>query len=196
MISQTLHRLENEEQSFSCDDCKYKTNSKAYMKDHVRRMHIASARLGVWMCMAGGCKEKPKSFLNNHQQEKHQQDHANVKCPECGQLFSAVRNMKRHIKTKHKAVESNNISRNSNESVSNESQVAVRSEMLKVCIKYKMYWTQVISYQNISNIWLLQPTCCNGVQVIPIVFFPPSYHFAKEILQLLHFQFACLTLPL
>ena len=76
------------------------------------------------------------------------------------------------------------------------SHVAVRSEMLKVCIKYKMYWTQVISYQNISNIWLLQPTCCNGVQVIPIVLFPPSYHFAKEILQLLHFQFACLTLPL
>ena len=111
------HRLEDEEQYFSCDDCKYKTNSKAYMKDHVRRMHKASARLGVWMCMAGGCKEKPKSFLNNHQQEKHQQDHANVKCPECGQLFSAVRNMKRHIKTKHKAVESNNISRNSNESV-------------------------------------------------------------------------------
>ena len=114
------HRLEDEEQYFSCDDCKYKTNSKAYMKDHVRRMHKASARLGVWMCMAGGCKEKPKSFLNNHQQEKHQQDHANVKCPECGQLFSAVRNMKRHIKTKHKAVESNNISRNSNESVRDE----------------------------------------------------------------------------
>ena len=113
-------RLEDEEQYFSCDDCKYKTNSKAYMKDHVRRMHKASARLGVWMCMAGGCKEKPKSFLNNHQQEKHQQDHANVKCPECGQLFSAVRNMKRHIKTKHKAVESNNISRNSNESVRDE----------------------------------------------------------------------------
>ena len=76
------------------------------------------------------------------------------------------------------------------------SHVAVRSEMLKVCIKYKLYWTQVISYQNISNIWLLKPTCCNGVQVIPIVLFPPSYHFAKEILQLLHFQFACLTLPL
>ena len=60
-------------------------------------------------------QEKPRSFLNHHQHEKHQQDHANVNCPECNQLFSAKRNLKRHVRIKHKTVEAN-ISRNSNES--------------------------------------------------------------------------------
>ena len=80
-----------------------------------RRMHTASARPGQWMCFVGACQEKPRSFLNHHQQEKHQQDHANVNCPECNQLFSAKRNLKRHVRIKHKTVEAN-ISRNSNES--------------------------------------------------------------------------------
>ena len=96
-------------------ECKYKTNSRAYMNDHNRRMHNASAIPGQWMCFVGACQEKPRSFLNHHQHEKHQQDHANVNCPECNQLFSAKRNLKRHIRTKHKTVEAN-ISRNSNES--------------------------------------------------------------------------------
>ena len=107
-----------ENHALSCaesEDCKYKTNSRAYMKDHKRRIHTASARPGIWMCFADSCKDKPRSFLNHHQQEKHQQDHANVKCPECSQLFSAKRNMNKHVKRKHKLVEAN-VSRNSNES--------------------------------------------------------------------------------
>ena len=70
-------------------------------------MHTASARPGQWMCFVGACQEKPRSFLNHHQQEKHQQDHANVNCPECNQLFSAKRNLKRHVRIKHKTVEAN-----------------------------------------------------------------------------------------
>ena len=38
----------------------------------------AHSKTRQWMCMAGACKEKPRSFLNQHQ--KHQQDHANVNC--------------------------------------------------------------------------------------------------------------------
>ena len=109
--------------TLSCTDsaeCKYKTTSKAYMRDHKRRIHTSSAIPGQWMCFVGSCKEAPRSFLNHHQHEKHQQDHANVKCPECGKSFAAKRNMNRHIKSKHKAVEASNISSNSNESISDD----------------------------------------------------------------------------
>lgn len=108
--------------AFSCSysaDCKYKTNSKAYLNDHRRRMHKSDEGTGLWMCFVGSCREKPRSFLNNHQRLKHQQDHENVKCLECNQVFSAKRNMKRHVKRKHKAVEAN-VTRNSNESKHDE----------------------------------------------------------------------------
>lgn len=75
---------------FSCAECNYKSNS-------------------------GACKEKPRSFLNQHQHQKHQQDHANVNCSVCNKSFSAKRNLKRHMKTVHKAVEMD-VSRNSNNS--------------------------------------------------------------------------------
>ena len=55
------HQLNSEEeQTYSCDICKYKTNSKAYHYDHIKRMH--KAQPGLWMCMSGTCKEKPKIF--------------------------------------------------------------------------------------------------------------------------------------
>ena len=96
---------------FSCAECNYKSNSKAYLSFHKKRMH--TARPGLWMCMAGACKEKPRSFLNQHQHQKHQQDHANVNCSVCNKSFSAKRNLKRHMKTVHRAVD---VSRNSNNS--------------------------------------------------------------------------------
>ena len=108
--------------ALSCTDsqeCKYKTNLKAYMKDHKRKMHKTDERPGLWMCFVGACQQKPRSFLNHHQHKKHQQDHENVKCPECNEVFSAKRNMKRHLKRKHKAVESNT-TENSNESNNDE----------------------------------------------------------------------------
>ena len=119
--SHRLNLAEDPSETLSCADsaeCKYKTTSKAYMRDHKRRIH--TARPGIWMCFVGSCKEAPRSFLNNHQHEKHQQDHANVKCPECSKSFAAKRNMKRHIKSKHRGLEANNVSRNSNETIQDE----------------------------------------------------------------------------
>ena len=85
LIAEDAHEI------LSCTDsadCKYKTTSKAYLRDHKRRMHIASAIPGQWMCFV----EAPRYFLNHHQHQKHQQDHANVKCPECNKSFAADRN--------------------------------------------------------------------------------------------------------
>ena len=96
------HRLNAEElQTYSCDICKYKTNSKAYFNDHNKRMH--KAQPGLWMCMSGTYKENPKSFINHQQMTKHQKIHENVSCPECNKSFVARRNMKRHMKNVHKA---------------------------------------------------------------------------------------------
>ena len=70
---------------------------------------------------ANGCallvrvKKSPDLFSTTTSIKKHQQDHAIVNCPECNQLFSAKRNLRRHVNRKHKAVEAD-ISRNSNES--------------------------------------------------------------------------------
>ena len=47
---------------FSCAECNYKSNSKAYLSFHKKRMH--TARPGLWMCMAGACKEKPLSLIH------------------------------------------------------------------------------------------------------------------------------------
>ena len=70
---------------------------------------------------ANGCallvhaKKNPDLFSTTTSTKKHQQDHANVNCPECNQLFSAKRNLNRHVKKRHNTVEAN-ISRNSNKS--------------------------------------------------------------------------------
>ena len=107
------HRMNLEEQqTYSCDICKYMTNCKAYFNDHKKRMHKAQA--GLWMCMSGTCKENPKSFINHQQMKKHQQIHANVSCPDSNKCFGARRNMQRHIRNVHKAKNVHETSRNSN----------------------------------------------------------------------------------
>ena len=59
--SHKLNIAEDAHEILSCTDsadCKYKTTSKAYLRDHKRRMHIASAIPGHWMCFV----EAPRSF--------------------------------------------------------------------------------------------------------------------------------------
>ena len=47
---QKSHRLNSEQQqTYSCDICKYKINSKAYFNDHNKRMH--KAQPGLQMCI-------------------------------------------------------------------------------------------------------------------------------------------------
>ena len=53
-------------------------------------------------CVAGTCKNKPKSVLNNRLLVEHRKDHENVSCTECKKTFGAKRNMLRHIKNVHK----------------------------------------------------------------------------------------------
>ena len=98
-----------EEHVYSCDLCRYKTEIKAYMNDHKKRLH--KSKPGVWLCMSGTCSENPKSFINPQQMSKHHLIHANVTCPDCNKCFGAQRNMKRHkvrdIETSRNSDESN-----------------------------------------------------------------------------------------
>ena len=94
------HGVNLQEKVFSCEECKYSTNDKGYFADHKRRIHKSSE--GLRMCMAGTCKNKPKSFLNNRLLVEHRKNHENVSCTECKKTFGAKRNMLRHIKNVHK----------------------------------------------------------------------------------------------
>ena len=85
------------EEGFACTMCKYVTTSKEYLRDHKKRAHIKTE--GSWVCIMGKCTKKPKSFINHLLLEKHQQDHTNIACPECGKMFGAKRNMVRHMST-------------------------------------------------------------------------------------------------
>ena len=94
---QLKHMLDaSPEEGFSCSMCKYVTTCKEYLKDHHKRAHIETT--GSWVCKMGKCTERPKTFINHLSLEKHQQDHANIACPECGKIFGARRNMMRHMK--------------------------------------------------------------------------------------------------
>ena len=103
---QKSHSLNPADKDYSCDHCKYKTDFKAYLDHHKKRIHMSQP--GLWMCMTGTCRGKPSSFINHHQLKKHQQ----IECPECKKSFGAKRNMKRHVKNVHKG--HNDTSRNSN----------------------------------------------------------------------------------
>ena len=82
---QTRARLNNHEKShlgerpdkeFACEECKFTTMTKAYLKDHIRRMHLVR---GVgWMCVEGTCENKPKTFVNNRLLLQHKRDHQNL----------------------------------------------------------------------------------------------------------------------
>ena len=91
-----IHSLNPADKDYSCDHCKYKTDFKAYLDHHKKRIHMSQP--GLWMCMTGTCRGKPSSFINHHQLKKHQQ----IECPECKKSFGAKRNMRRHVKHVHK----------------------------------------------------------------------------------------------
>ena len=98
---QTIHNPPSENPSlFYCQDCNYKTKSKDYLVDHRRLMHYQTGN-GQYICISGKCSKKPISFPNQPRLDKHKTCHASEKCEECGKVFGAKRNLKRHKKKKH-----------------------------------------------------------------------------------------------
>ena len=70
------HSGERPEENFACEECKYTTITKAYLKDHIRRMHVVR---GVGrMCVEGACEKKPKTFVNNMLLLQHKKNHENL----------------------------------------------------------------------------------------------------------------------
>ena len=59
--------------------------------------------------------EKPISFPNQPRLDRHKTCHASEKCEECGKIFGAKRNLRRHEKKKHEK-EQVDLSVNSNHS--------------------------------------------------------------------------------
>ena len=58
------HKQSANEKPFSCTECKYETDTKYYLQNHKRTMHVAKE--GLWICAKGKCAENPRSFINNH----------------------------------------------------------------------------------------------------------------------------------
>ena len=112
---QTIHNPQSENPSFFyCQDCNYKTKCKDYLVDHRRLMHNQTGN-GQYICISGKCSKKPISFPNQPRLDKHKTCHASEKCEECGKIFGAKRNLKRHKKKKHQK-EQADLSVNSNHS--------------------------------------------------------------------------------
>ena len=111
LLLKTCRAGERPEKEFACEECKYTTMTKAYLKDHIRRMHLVR---GVgWMCVEGTCENKPKTFVNNRLLLQHKKDHQNLPCPSCIKTFTSKRNLNRHMKLVHK--QQQNIDRQSQE---------------------------------------------------------------------------------
>ena len=110
--TQYFHLGERPDQKeFACEECKFTTMTKAYLKDHIRRMHLVR---GVgWMCVEGTCENKPKTFVNNRLLLQHKKDHQNLPCQSCTKTFPSKRNLNRHMKNVHK--QQQNIDRRSQE---------------------------------------------------------------------------------
>ena len=93
---------------------------KAYLVDHVRMMHKKDGN-GMSMCVIGKCSDKPIPCPNLKRLEKHKTTHANVKCDYCDKIFSAKRNLKRHVKNVHKTQdESTNSNHDNDDNNSNQ----------------------------------------------------------------------------
>ena len=96
---QTMHNPQSENPSlFYCQDCNDKTKCKDYLVDHRRLMHNQT---GKYICISVKCSKKPSSFPNQPRLDKHKTCHASEKCTECGKIFGAKRNLRRHEKKKH-----------------------------------------------------------------------------------------------
>ena len=111
---QTIHNQSENPSFFYCQDCNYKTKCKDYLVDHRRLMHNQTGN-GQYICISGKCSKKPISFPNQPRLDKHKTCHASEKCEECGKIFGAKRNLKRHEKKKHQK-EQVDLSVNSNHS--------------------------------------------------------------------------------
>ena len=71
--------------------------------------------MGNSSCVTGKCFEKPQTFPNKTKLEKQQTCHENPKCGQCGKVFGARRNLRRHENNVH-ANDHANLSTNSNKS--------------------------------------------------------------------------------
>ena len=79
-------------------------------------MHYQTGN-GQYICISGKCSKKPISFPNQTRLDKPKTYYASAseKCEECGKVFGAKRNLKRHKKNKHQK-EQADLSVNSNHS--------------------------------------------------------------------------------
>ena len=87
-------------------------------------LYNAEQRLSSWpqkinahynICVTGKCFQKPQTFPNQTKLEKHKTCHENPKCGQCGKVFGARRNLRRHENNVH-ANNHANLSTNSNKS--------------------------------------------------------------------------------
>ena len=115
-----------------CNQCDFASSWEGNLRTHLK-MHSGEKSNKCTLklltphsdqCIAGKCSEKPSSFPNQPRLDKHKTCHASEKCTECGQIFGAMRNLRRHEKKKHQK-EQVDLSVNSNHSDGDRNENAI-----------------------------------------------------------------------
>ena len=88
---------------------------------------------GQYICISGKCSKKPISFPNQPRLDKHKTCHASEKCEECGKIFGAKRNLKRHKKNKHQKEQAVGLDEDDDDG-DKQNKIA--------CFKVKLNWTR------------------------------------------------------
>ena len=93
------------EKEFACEECQYTTMRKAYLKDHIRTMHVAR---GVgWMWVEGACEKNQRLSWTICCFFSIKKDHQNLPCQIWSKIFTSKRSLNRHRKQVHKPEQQN-----------------------------------------------------------------------------------------
>ncbi|XP_066599418.1 zinc finger protein 676-like isoform X1 [Prorops nasuta] len=100
------HKLENESEVLSCNECGYKTCNRSSLYSHIKRKHKTGKSLSddqpeLFYCNQCDYKNKNKYELKVHVIRKHTDDFK-FSCETCGKKFKVKGDLTNHIRFSHR----------------------------------------------------------------------------------------------